>query len=193
MNSLGVFCGSSLGVKSKYKEVAEKFGNLLAREGIRLVYGGGSVGIMGILADAALRAGGEVVGVIPRALWNREVGHRGLTELYVVETMHQRKSLMADLSDGFVALPGGIGTMEEIFEVWTWAQLGIHRKPCGLLEVDGFFAPLLAFINHMVAEGFLRPEHRFMLIAEHDSEVLLEGLRSYCPPAIPKWLDEGLN
>jgi uncharacterized protein (TIGR00730 family) len=144
---------------------------------------------MGALADAALAAGGEVIGVIPRALWSREVAHTGLPDLRVVETMHQRKALMAELADGFVALPGGLGTFEELFEVWTWAQLGMHRKPVGLLDVEGFYAPLTAFLDRAVAEAFVRPAHRAMLAVERDAESLLARFAAYEPPAAEKWID----
>ncbi len=163
-------------------------GATLAAAGLRIVYGGGSVGLMGVLADAALAAGGAVVGVIPRTLWEREVGHAGLTELHVVETMHQRKALMADLSDGFVALPGGVGTLEELFEIWTWALLGVHAKPCGILNVDGYFDPLLAFVDQVVARGFLRPEYRAMIRVEREPEPLLARLAEYRAPAVAKWV-----
>lgn len=164
-------------------------GRLLAAEKIRVVFGGGRVGLMGVLADAALEAGGEVVGVIPRGLWAREVGHTGLTEMHVVETMHERKALMAELSDGFVALPGGLGTLEELFEVWTWGQLGIHRKPYAVLNVDGFYFPLMAFLDMLVDQGFLRDEQRAALIAESSPIRLLDRLRAYQPPAVQRWLE----
>src|SRR6185503_14872599 len=146
MSRLCVFCGSSPGHDPAYGAAAAQLGRVLAERGIGLVYGGGRVGLMGILADAALAAGGEVIGVIPQALLDREIGHRGLTQLRVVDSMHSRKALMGDLADGFIALPGGIGTLEELFEVWTWAQLGLHRKPCGLLDANGFYAPLVDFL-----------------------------------------------
>jgi uncharacterized protein (TIGR00730 family) len=184
---LCVFCGSSPGRDPGFLGAARAFGALLAREGIALVYGGGHVGLMGILADAALAAGGRVVGVIPRALWDREVGHRGLTELRVVDTMHERKATMAALADAFVALPGGLGTLEEIFEVWTWGQLGIHAKPCGFLDVNGYYAPLLAFLDQAVDRGLVRPQHRAMAIVEDDAETLLRRLAEYEPPRVEKW------
>jgi uncharacterized protein (TIGR00730 family) len=151
------------------------------------VYGGAHVGLMGAVADAVLSRRGEVIGVIPRALVEREIAHRGLTELRVVDSMHERKAVMADLADGFVALPGGAGTLEELFEVWTWAQLGLHRKPCGLLNVNGYFAPLGAFLDHATAEGFLRAEHRAMLMIESDPAALLERFVHYTAPAVSKW------
>jgi uncharacterized protein (TIGR00730 family) len=149
---------------------------MLARQRVTLVYGGGHVGLMGALADAALAAGGRVVGVIPRALWDREVGHRGLTELHVVETMHERKALMASRAEAFVALPGGLGTLEEIFEVWTWRQLGIHAKPCGFLDVNGYYAPLMAFLDGAVERGLVRRAHRAMAVVDDDGETLLRRL-----------------
>ena len=188
MNSICVFCASSTGRDPAFAAAARSFGALLARERITLVYGGGHVGLMGVLADAVLGAGGRVVGVIPRALWDWEVGHRALTELHVVETMHERKALMASLADAFVALPGGLGTLEEIFEVWTWGQLGIHSKPCGFLDVAGYYAPLLAFLDQAVARGLVRPEHRAMAIVDDDSETLLRRLAEYQPPRVTKWI-----
>src|SRR5438067_3706394 len=188
MNSICVFCASSTGRDPAFAAAARSFGALLARERITLVYGGGHVGLMGVLADAVLGAGGRVVGVIPRALWDREVGHRALTELHVVETMHERKALMASLADAFVALPGGLGTLEEIFEVWTWGQLGMHSKPCGFLDVAGYYASLLAFLDQAVARGLVRPEHRAMAIVDDDSETLLRRLAEYQPPRVTKWI-----
>ena len=185
---LCVFCGSSPGRDPAFAASARHFGALLARESITLVYGGGHVGLMGELADAALEAGGRVVGVIPRALWDREVGHRGLSELRVVETMHERKALMASLADAFVALPGGLGTLEEIFEVWTWGQLGIHAKPCGFLDVNGYYAPLLAFLDRAVEAGLLRPQHRAMAVVDADPRSLLRRLADYEPPLVDKWV-----
>jgi uncharacterized protein (TIGR00730 family) len=188
IKSLCVFCASSPGHDPAYAGGARAFGALLAREGITLVYGGGHVGLMGVLADAALEQGGRVVGVIPRALWDREVGHRGTTELHIVETMHERKAMMASLADGFVALPGGLGTLEEIFEVWTWGQLGIHAKPCGFLDVAGYYAPLLAFLDQAVARGLMKPEHRAMALVDADGERLLRRLAEYEPPRVAKWV-----
>src|SRR6266550_8903577 len=188
MRSVCVFCGSSAGNDPRFAQVASEFGALLAKEGITLVYGGGHVGLMGILADAVLADGGKVIGVIPRALWDREVGHRNLTELHVVETMHERKAMMASLADAFVALPGGLGTLEEMFEVWTWGQLGIHAKPCGFLDVAGYYAPLLAFLDQAVARGLVRPEHRAMAIVDDDAETLLRRLAEYQPPRVAKWI-----
>ena len=166
MRTVCVFCGSNAGARSVYTEAAREVGRAIAERGLRLVYGGASVGLMGALADAALGAGGEVIGVMPRALIEREIEHKGLTELHEVASMHERKALMADLSDAFLALPGGAGTLEEVFEVWTWAQLGHHRKPVGLLNAGGYFDLLIAFLDHQRREKFVRPEHRDMLIVE---------------------------
>lgn len=182
MRHICVFSGSSRGRGERYLAVAERVGAELAGRGITVVYGGASVGTMGSLADGALRAGGEVVGVIPRALADREVAHRGLTELHVVEDMHQRKATMAARADAFIALPGGAGTMEELFEVWTWAQLGLHAKPIGLLDTSGYFAPLIAFLDHMTGEGFLHRPYRDMLIVEDDLDVMLARFAEYQPP-----------
>lgn len=188
IRSVCVFCGSSAGNDPRFARAASEFGALLAREGITLVYGGGHVGLMGILADAVLANGGKVIGVIPRALWDREVGHRNLTELHVVETMHERKALMASLADAFVALPGGLGTLEEIFEVWTWAQLGIHDKPVGFLDVAEFYAPLLAFLDQGVDAGFVRAPHRAMAVVDADGVSLLRRMGEYEPPKVTKWI-----
>ncbi|MGH8176591.1 MAG: TIGR00730 family Rossman fold protein [Steroidobacter sp.] len=176
MKSLCVFCGSSSGNRPDYIALARHTGALLARRDITLVYGGGRVGLMGALADATLEAGGRAVGVIPRMLLDKEVGHVGLTHLHVVETMTERKLLMGELSDAFVALPGGIGTMDELFEVWTWTQLDLHRKPCAVLNYDGYYDALIAFLDQAVREGFLRPRHRAALLVETDIEVLVERL-----------------
>jgi hypothetical protein len=162
---------------------------LLAQRGIRLVYGGGNVGLMGVIADAALAAGGQVVGVIPQHLMARELGHLGLTELKIVGSMHERKALMADLSDAFIALPGGIGTLEELLEILTWGQLGLHAKPCGLLDVCGYYAPLRQMLARAAAEGFLRPEHEELLVCSPDAAELLDLMISYAPPNLPKWID----
>jgi uncharacterized protein (TIGR00730 family) len=188
MTRLCVFCGSSPGHDPVYRALAGEFGRELARRGIGLVYGGGRVGMMGALADGARAEGGEVIGVIPQALLDRELGHPGLTELRVVDSMHTRKMMMGELSDGFVALPGGIGTMEELFEVWTWAQLGLHRKPCGVLDVNGYFSPLIEFVDHMVAAGFLQPKHRAMLVVATAADDLLSRLAVYRAPAAAKWV-----
>jgi uncharacterized protein (TIGR00730 family) len=188
IRSLCVFCGSNSGNDAAYANVAREFGVLLAKSKIALVYGGGHVGLMGIIADAVLDGGGNATGVIPRMLWDREVGHRNLTELHVVETMHERKAMMASLSDAFVALPGGLGTLEEIFEVWTWGQLGIHRKPLGFLDALGFYAPLLSFLDSAVDAGFVRARHRSMAIVDVDPVSLLRRLSEYEPPVVEKWI-----
>ncbi len=174
MRRVCVFCGSSAGRRPAYAGAARGLAGELARRGIGVVYGGAAVGLMGVLADAVLERGGEVVGVIPRELVERELAHPGLTALHVVGTMHERKALMSELGDGFVALPGGMGTLDELAEAITWGQLGIHAKPCGLLDVDGYFGPLLAFADHAVIEGFLRPEHRAALSVATDPGELLE-------------------
>jgi uncharacterized protein (TIGR00730 family) len=189
MRRLCVFCGSNSGHAPAYRSLAVQLGQTLARRRIELVYGGGRVGLMGVLADAALDAGGVVIGVIPQALLDREIGHRGLTELQVVGSMHERKALMAELADGFVALPGGIGTLEELFEMWTWAQLGLHAKPCGLLEAEGFFAPLVGFLDHLVATGFVSPAHRRMLVTAGSPDELLAGFAGYEAPRVGKWVE----
>jgi hypothetical protein len=179
LRALCVFCGSSFGRRAEYREAAEELGGLLARRRISLVYGGGKVGLMGVIADACLGAGGRVVGVMPRWLVDREIAHVGLTELHVVESMHERKALMADLSDGFIALPGGIGTFEEFFEVLTWSKLGIQKKACGLLNTGGYYDHLLAMADHAVAEGFLGSADREMLLAGAAVEPLLETVGRY--------------
>jgi uncharacterized protein (TIGR00730 family) len=185
-----VFCGSSPGARPAYAEAAEELAALLVANGIGLVYGGGGVGLMGRLADAVLARGGEITGVIPDALVDREIGHTGVRDMRTVGSMHERKALMAELSDAFVALPGGIGTLEELVEVFTWSQLGLHRKPCGLLDVEGYYEELAAFLDHAVRERFLREEHRSTLIVEREPAALLERLRAYEPEAIqPKWID----
>jgi uncharacterized protein (TIGR00730 family) len=183
-----VFCGSNTGADPVYAEAARSLGALFAREGVSLVYGGGSVGLMGELADAVLSAGGEVIGVIPHALWAREVGHRGLTDIRIVETMHERKAMMADLADAFIALPGGLGTLEEIFEIWTWAQLGLHQKPVGFLDVNGFFSPLMTFLDRAMRERFLREEHRGIAMIESDAATLLRRFDDWRPPKVEKWI-----
>ena len=184
-----VFCGSSAGRSLAYGEAAAAFGALLAREGIGLVYGGGRVGLMGAVAEAAQAAGGEVIGVIPEALATREVAHFGLQDLRGVGSMHERTALMSDLSDAFVALPGGIGTFEELFEMWTWAQLGLHPKPVALLDVQGFYGGLTQFLDHVAEEGFLRAPHRALLLVERDPIALLARLRSHRPVTLPKLID----
>jgi len=188
MSRICVFCGSSPGFAPVHADAAKAIGAGIARRGLGLVYGGGHVGLMGMVADAALAAGGEAIGVIPKALADLEVAHHGLTALHVTSSMHTRKAMMADLSDGFVALPGGIGTFEELFEIWTWAQLGDHDKPVALLNVAGFYDPLIAFLDSVVAAGFLRRQHRDMLIVRDDVASLLDALRDYEPPDLDKWI-----
>ena len=163
-------------------------GALLAKRGIGLVYGGGNVGLMGIVADAVMAHGGEVIGVIPQSLADREIAHTGITDLRIVDSMHTRKAMMAELADGFVAMPGGVGTFEEFFEVVTWTQLGLHRKPCGLLNVSAFYTPLAAFIDQAVSEGFIKPVHRAAIVVDSDAERLLDTLSSIELPAVPKWI-----
>ena len=184
-----VFCGSSPGRTKKYAEAAASLGRAMAERKIGLVYGGASVGLMGIIADTVLQAGGDVIGVIPESLVKYEVAHRALPDLRVVATMHERKAAMAELADGFIALPGGLGTLEEFFEVLTWAQLGDHAKPCGLLDIDGYYSHLLAMLDHAVDERFLRTEHRAMLLVETKPIAMLDRLAAYLPPKLEKWID----
>ena len=190
LKSVCVYCGSSPGARPSYVEAARGFGRLLAAEGLTLVYGGGNVGLMGAVADAALEAGGEVIGVIPERLASFEVAHKGLTTLHRVESMHQRKMKMAELSDAFVALPGGAGTIEEIFEVFTWTQLGFHSKPCALLDVDHYYAPLFVFLEHMAGQRFIRREHLASLMRAEDPRDLLARFRAYTPVFIEKWWEK---
>lgn len=187
LRALAVFCGSHSGNDPRHRAAAEELGRELARREVRLVYGGGSVGLMGVVADAALAAGGRVTGVLPRFLHDREVGHRGLTELRLVESMHERKAVMAERSDAFVALPGGIGTLEEIFEVWTWVLLGLHDKPCGLLNVAGYFDPLVEFLDRTVAAGFVGAAQRALLQVAPGVDELLARLASAPVPPPAKW------
>jgi len=189
MNRLCVYCGSSPGSPDTYADAAKELAALLVASDIGLVYGGSSKGIMGVLADAVLAGGGEVTGVIPQSLVDKEVAHLGLSKLHVVNSMHERKSLMAVMSDGFVAMPGGYGTLEEIIEVLTWGQLQFHGKPCGLLNVNGFFDHLLAYLDHARQEGFLRAEHREMLLVGDTPAALLDRLAHYEPPRIRKWVE----
>jgi uncharacterized protein (TIGR00730 family) len=188
MKRLCVFCGSSSGTRDAYRDAARGLGKELARRGIGLVYGGGNVGLMGVIADAVLQGGGEVIGVIPDHLIAKEVEHRGLTDLRVVGTMHERKALMADLADGFIALPGGFGTYDEFCEVVTWAQLGLHQKPCGMLNVAGFFDALLGMFDHATKEGFIRPDHRAMLRVASEPKPLLDEMETYRAPVLEKWI-----
>ena len=189
MKRICVFCGSSPGARPEYAEQARLLGATIARRGFGLVYGGGRVGLMGVVADAALEAGGEVDGVIPDRLMERELDHRSLTRMHVVRSMHERKALMSDLSDAFVALPGGMGTLEELSEVLTWSQLGLHAKPVGLLDVAGYYDHLAAFLDHAVRERFLRPEHRRILLCEPDPEALVDRLLAWRPTPQEKWID----
>jgi uncharacterized protein (TIGR00730 family) len=186
---LCIFCGSSPGARPEYAEATVELARLLAGRGIGIVYGGASVGLMGLLADTAMEAGGEVVGVIPNALERKEIARHGLTELHVVDSMHERKALMAELSDAFIALPGGSGTLEELFEVFTWSQLGLHRKACALLNVAGYYDGLATFLDHAVAERFLRAEHRAMLLCERTPTGVLDALERFEPPLVDKWID----
>ncbi len=189
--SICIYCGSSPGTDPAYMEAARTMGTLIASGGHRLVYGGGHVGLMGAAADAALQAGGEVIGVIPKDILDKEVGHGGVTELYTVNSMHERKMKMASLSDGFIALPGGIGTLEEIIEVLTWSQLGFHSKACGALNVEGFFDPLFALLDHMVECRFLREEHRQQLLSSDSPEAILKMVLDHEAVQIDKWMDQG--
>ena len=188
---LCVFCGSSAGQDPVYLDTAHALGETLAANWIDLVYGGASVGLMGAVADAALAKGGHVIGVMPQALVDKEIAHKGLSDLRVVGSMHERKALMAELADGFIALPGGLGTFEELFEVWTWAQLGYHRKPCALLNAGGFYDKLTDFLDDVVERGFVKPIHRAMLIVESDPAALIQAIRAYEPPQVDKWIKAG--
>ena len=189
MRRLCVYAGSNAGARPEYAEAAAALARELVARDVGLVFGGGKVGLMGVLADTVLDGGGEAIGVIPRALVDREVGHPGLTELRVVGSMHERKALMAELADGFVAVPGGIGTLEELIEVYTWSQLGIHAKPLGVLDAAGFYGSLLGLLDHMVAEGFLRAQHRGVMHADDDPGRLLDRMESWTPPGVHKWID----
>jgi uncharacterized protein (TIGR00730 family) len=190
MKSICVYCGSNAGSKPVYAERAMALGDRIAKEGLALVYGGGNVGLMGIVADAVLQAGGEVAGVIPQQLVDWEVAHRGVTRLEIVGSMHERKARMFDLSDAFVALPGGFGTLDEMFEMLTWRQLGLGDKPCAFLDVDGFFDPLMTMLDRMVAERFLHPDQRRDLWYGENLDELFAWMRSYEPAQADKWLDE---
>lgn len=187
MKSVCVYCGSSTGAKPIYAQAAQAFGRALVAAGCSLVYGGGRVGLMGVIADEVLAAGGRAIGVIPELLVEKEVGHQGLTELHVVSDMHERKRMMADLSDAFVALPGGAGTLEELFEVFTWAQLGYHNKAIGLYDIGGYYAPLVGMLEHTVREGFMQQAYLDILQIDADAPALLEKLRRYHPPGGDKW------
>ncbi|HTF35439.1 MAG TPA: TIGR00730 family Rossman fold protein [Myxococcota bacterium] len=189
MKRICVFCGSSLGGRPSFRAAAALLGRTLAERRIGLVYGGASVGLMGILADAALEAGGSVVGVIPEALAKKEIAHEGLTALRIVGSMHERKAVMADLSDGFIALPGGMGTLEEFFEIVTWAQLGLHRKPCGLLDVESYFTPLLMFLDRAVEERFVKEVHRGLVLVAREPTALLDAFAEHESPVVAKWIE----
>jgi uncharacterized protein (TIGR00730 family) len=190
LRSVTVYCGSNPGADPAFAEATRELAALLANSAVRIVYGGGHVGLMGLLADTAMEAGGEVVGIIPQALMDREIGHRGLNDLRVVGSMHERKALMAELGDAFIALPGGIGTLEELIEVYTWSQLGMHRKPLGVLNVGGYYDALGAFLDTAVEQRFLRAQHREVLIFEAEPERLLARLAGAEPPPLAKWLTE---
>jgi uncharacterized protein (TIGR00730 family) len=189
LTTICVFCASSPGVDPRYTEGARTFGELLARTGRRVVYGGGNTGLMGALAEGVISARGEIVGVMPRHLVEREVAHHGLTRLDTVTSMHERKARLSEMADAFVALPGGLGTLEEFTEIWTWGQLGLHRKPYGILNVAGYYTPLLEFLDHALAHGFVRPEHRAMVHVAEDPAALLDAMEHAPPPALPKYLD----
>ncbi len=188
LRTVCVFCAANAGVDPGYVAAADAMGRFLATTGRRLVYGGGRTGLMGALADGALAAGGEVIGIMPQHLVDREVAHTGLTTLHVVSSMHERKALLAKLSDGFLAMPGGLGTMEELFEIWTWGQLGLHRKPYGVLNVAGFYGPLLTFLDHAVREGFVRQEYRDLLAVDTEPDALVARMEAMEPPAVARWL-----
>ncbi len=191
LRRVAVYCASNDGARPEYLEQAKALGTMLAQRGLHLVYGGGRVGLMGALADAALAAGGEVIGVMPHGLVQREVAHHGLTALRVVDSMHERKAMIAELADAFITLPGGVGTLEEFFETWTWAQLGVHQKPIGLLDVAGYWAPLLALLEHVDAEGFLRGTPREWLVVSDDASSMLTRLQSFKPPTVRRWIRLG--
>ncbi|MBK4734088.1 LOG family protein [Noviherbaspirillum pedocola] len=191
MRSLCVYCGSSMGASETYAAGARELAAEMVRRDVALVYGGGNVGLMGVIADEVMRLGGRATGVIPQALMQREVGHHGLTELHVVKDMHERKALMAELSDGFIAMPGGFGTLEELFEVTTWCQLGLHAKPIGLLNIDGFYDGLITFRDHMVQQAFVRGEHAALLMHAPHAADLLDQFDSYEPTHAVKWLERG--
>lgn len=189
MQSVCVYTGASPGARPEYRDAAAAMASAIAGRGMTLVYGGGHVGLMGVVADAALAAGGEVIGVIPADIAEREVEHHGLTQLHVVASMHERKLMMARLSDAMVALPGGLGTLEELFEVWTWNQLGFHSKPLGLLNVAGYYDRLLAFLDHMASERFVKHAHHELLLVDTDPQRLLQRMADFSPPVVDKWLD----
>ena len=190
IKTLCVYCGSSLGRQQEYLESARVLAEELVKRDIDLVYGGASVGIMGEIADTVLAAGGNAIGVIPQSLVDKEVSHQGLTQLHIVDSMHKRKSKMIEISDAFVALPGGMGTLEEMFEVLTWSQLGFHQKPCALLNVNGYYNHLSAFLNHAVAEEFIKAEHKNMLIVDDSPIALLNAIEAYEAPTVSKWISK---
>jgi uncharacterized protein (TIGR00730 family) len=190
MRRICVFCGSNPGVRPAYAAAAAKLARFLAKLRIGIVYGGGNVGLMGVLADAAVASGGEVTGVIPRALFAKEVGHTGITDLRIVGSMHERKALMAELADGFIAMPGGWGTFDEFCEILTWAQLGLHNKPCGILNTENYYDTLLAMFDHSVAEGFLKPEYRSLVIAATEPEELIAKMQVHRGQVLEKWIDK---
>jgi len=189
MKHICVFCGSNPGTRSAYKAAAQALGQALVGRGLGLVYGGGNVGLMGTIADTVVAAGGKAIGVIPQTLVEKELAHKGLSQLHIVSSMHERKAMMADLSDGFIALPGGFGTFEEFCEVLTWAQLGFHQKPCGLLNVEGYYDPLLAMFDRATEEQFVRPPHRLLVLEAQDPDRLLDKLATYEPITVQKWID----
>lgn len=188
LHTVCVFCAAGDGRDPVYVKQALEMGRYLAESGRRIVYGGGRTGLMGALAEGALAAGGEIIGIMPKHLVDHEVAHTGLTELRVVASMHERKALLAELSDGFLAMPGGLGTLEELFEIWTWGQLGLHRKPYGVLNVNGYFSPLLQFLDHAVTEQFVRPEYRALLVVDAEPAALIAQMESMEPPPLPRWV-----
>lgn len=188
INSICIYCGSSSGRLEAYGSAACALAEALVSRNIGLVYGGAGIGIMGMVANQVLKLGGQAIGVIPKALAHKEVAHKNLTELHVTQSMHERKMLMAELADGFIALPGGIGTLEELFEIWTWAQLGFHNKPCGLLNVEGYYDSLIGFLDHVLAEQFVKKEHHALLLVETNPHTLLDRFINYQPPAVRHWV-----
>lgn len=188
INSLCIYCGSSPGRLGTYASAAVSLAEALVSRNIKLVYGGASIGIMGMVADNVLKLGGQAIGVIPKALAHKEVAHQNLTELHITQSMHERKMLMAELADGFIALPGGIGTLEELFEIWTWGQLGFHNKPCGLLNIDRYYDLLIGFLAHALAEQFVKKQHHALLMVEKTPDALLERFANYQPPTVPHWV-----
>ena len=190
INSLCVYCGSSLGRNPEYTQAAKNLADTLVAHNISLVYGGAGIGIMGVVADQVLAKGGKVIGVIPKALAQKEVMHQQLTELHITQSMHERKTLMAELADGFIALPGGIGTLEELFEIWTWAQLGFHSKPCGLLNIAGYYQHLIAFLAHVQSEAFVKPQHHDLLMVESDPKTLITRFLDYQPQSISRYFNK---